>query len=289
MSTDRPASSKPDRAKSGKPKAGFRPHGRRPNDDQRPAYRKPERRADAESDDVWLWGTHAVKAAMANPHRHIHEILVTRNAAREIPDSRKIRMVEPQEIDDALPRGAVHQGLAARVAPLEAAPLAELLTPAEGLLLLLDSVTDPQNVGAVLRSAAAFGARGVILQDRKSPPFSGGCAKAAVGAAERMPHARVVNLSRALEEAREAGWRSIGLAGEAETTLEAALDVAIKTAGPAVILALGSEDKGLRPSVAEACDAVARIPISDAVESLNVSNAAALALYIARGKLDGRT
>jgi 23S rRNA (guanosine2251-2'-O)-methyltransferase len=238
---------------------------------------------------VWLWGTHAVKAAMENARREIHEILVTRNAAREIPDSRKIRMVEPHEIDDALPRGAVHQGLAARVAPLEPVPLAELLSPAEGLLVLLDSVTDPQNVGAVLRSAAAFGARGIILQDRKAPPFSGGCAKAAVGAAERVPHARVVNLSRTLEEAREAGWRSIGLAGEAEATLEQALDEGLLAGGSGVILALGSEDKGLRPSVRDACDALARIPISEAIESLNVSNAAALALYVARRRLDGRT
>jgi len=127
----------------------------------------------------------------------------------------------------------------------------------------------------------AFGARGVILQDRKAPPFSGGCAKAAVGAAERIAHARVVNLSRALDQAREAGWTSIGLAGEATGDLDAALEA---TSG-AIILALGAEDKGLRPSIRDACDLVAHIPISDAVESLNVSNAAALALYEARRKL----
>jgi 23S rRNA (guanosine2251-2'-O)-methyltransferase len=293
MRSDRRPAPKSGPKPSGHAKSGPRPHGGRPKDarqdgrpgGRRPEGRKPDRRADAEADEVWLWGTHAVKAALANPERRIFEILVTRNAVREIEDDKRIRMVEPHEIEDALPRGAVHQGLAARAAPLEPVPLAKLLTPNKGLLLLLDSVTDPQNVGAVLRSAAAFGARGVILQDRKAPPFSGGCAKAAVGAAERMPHARVVNLSRALEEAREAGWRSIGLAGQAETTIEDALS----SAGPAVILALGSEDKGLRPSVAEACDALARIPISDAVESLNVSNAAALALYAARAKLDGRT
>jgi 23S rRNA (guanosine2251-2'-O)-methyltransferase len=234
---------------------------------------------------VWLWGTHAVKAALANPERRIIELVATRNALRDLPPDLlsgvEPRLVAPDEIDEALPRGAVHQGLAARAAPLEPVDLGALLAPAQGLLVLLDQVTDPQNVGAVLRSAAAFGARGIILQDRKAPPFSGGCAKAAVGAAERVPHARVVNLARALEEARDAGWRSIGLTGDAQLPIEDAL----ADAGPAVILALGAEDKGLRPSVREACDAAARIPISDAVESLNVSNAAALALYAARSKL----
>jgi 23S rRNA (guanosine2251-2'-O)-methyltransferase len=230
---------------------------------------------------VWLWGTHAVKAALGNPDRQVLEALATRNAARDLPEGVAVTIVDPAEIDARLPPGAVHQGLAARCAPLEPVAFEALITPARGLLVLLDQVTDPQNVGAVLRSAAAFGARGMILQDRKSPPFSGGCAKAAVGAAERVPHARVVNLSRALEEAREAGWRAIGLAGEAETSIEDALE----TAGDAVILALGSEDRGLRPSVAAVCDGLARIPISAAVESLNVSNAAALALYAARRRL----
>ncbi len=239
--------------------------------------RRPSRRAAEAPADVWLWGTHAVKAALDNPQRTIRELIATRNAARDLPAGADARIVDPAEIDALLPPGAVHQGLAARCAPLEPVPLADLLAPALGVLVLLDQVTDPQNVGAVLRSAAAFGARGIVLQDRKAPPFSGGCAKAAVGAAERVAHARVVNLSRALEQARDAGWRSIGLAGEAETAIEDAL----ADAGPAVILALGAEDKGLRPSVRDACDALARIPIADAVESLNVSNAAALALYAA--------
>jgi 23S rRNA (guanosine2251-2'-O)-methyltransferase len=230
---------------------------------------------------VWLWGTHAVKAALANPRRRVIETLATRNARRELAPELEVREVAPDEIDARLPPGAVHQGLAVLCAPLDPVPLAELLAPAQGILVLLDQVTDPQNVGAVLRSAAAFGARGMILQDRKAPPFSGGCAKAAVGAAERVPHARVVNLSRALEEIRAAGWRAIGLAGEAEVSLETAL----ADAGPAVVLALGAEDKGLRPSVRQACDSLARIPISADVESLNVSNAAALALYETRRHL----
>lgn len=243
--------------------------------------RRPPRRGAAD-EDVWIWGTHAAAAALANPARGVREVLATRNAARDLPAGVAPTMVEPKALDALLPRGAVHQGVAVRAAPLAPTPLAALLAPARGVLVLLDQVTDPQNVGAVLRSAAAFGARGMILQDRKAPPFSGGCAKAAVGAAERLAHARVVNLARALEEARAAGWRAIGLAGEAETTLETALAEAPAVPSGAILLALGAEDKGLRPSVRDACDALARIPISNAVESLNVSNAAALALYEAR-------
>lgn len=235
--------------------------------------------------EVWLWGAHAVTAALANPARQVHALYATRNAARDLPPDAAAQEVSPRELDGLLPPGAVHQGLAARAAPLEPVSLDELLAPARGLLVLLDQVTDPHNVGAVLRSAAAFGARGLILQDRKAPPFSGGCAKAAVGAAERVAHARVANLSRALEAAREAGWRTIGLAGDASTTLEDALENALGDAGDAVLVALGAEDKGLRPSVRDACEVIARIPIAGAVESLNVSNAAALALYLARRKL----
>jgi 23S rRNA (guanosine2251-2'-O)-methyltransferase len=163
------------------------------------------------------------------------------------------------------------------VEPLEEVWLDELMTRADerAVLLVLDQVTDPHNVGAILRSAAAFGAIGIVTQDRHSPPESGALAKAASGALERVPWARVVNLARALEEIGEAGFWRIGLAGDAATELKDAL-------GPQrVALVLGAEGPGLRPNTREHCDVLARLPISDAIESLNVSNAAAVALYAA--------
>jgi 23S rRNA (guanosine2251-2'-O)-methyltransferase len=134
-------------------------------------------------------------------------------------------------------------------------------------------VTDPQNVGAIFRSAAAFGARGVILQDRNAPALAGALAKAAVGAIDKIPHASAVNLSRALETLSEMGWRIVGLAGEATQSLESALD------GSPTVIVMGSEGEGLRRLVAEHCDVLAKIPMPGGFESINVSNAAAIALY----------
>jgi 23S rRNA (guanosine2251-2'-O)-methyltransferase len=141
---------------------------------------------------------------------------------------------------------------------------------------MLDQVTDPQNVGAIFRSAAAMDARGLILQDRHAPALAGALAKAAAGAIEALPHARVTNLSRALEALSDAGWRAIGLAADAETDLSDALD------GAPTVLVLGSEGEGLRRLVAEHCELLARIAMPGAFESLNVSAAAAVALYEAQ-------
>lgn len=170
----------------------------------------------------------------------------------------------------------MHQGVAVRAFPLEPITLEAASTPPDGRsVLILDGVTDPQNVGAAFRSAAAFGARAVILQDRKSPPMTGVLAKAAAGAIELLPHVRVVNLGRALEELRAIGYLTVALEGEAALDLEQALQADKRP----VALVLGAEGKGVRPAVAEACEARARIPIAAEMESLNVSAAAAIALY----------
>lgn len=240
------------------------------------ARRSENRRGGAGDDSAWIWGVHAALAALENPQRQVLEIHLTRNAAAGefAAYAERAEIIDPKALTALLPPGAVHQGVALKAKQPESVSIEDLIAPAEGLLVMLDGVTDPRNAGAIYRSAAAFGAKGIIMQDRKAPPLSGGLAKTAVGAAEMVPTARVVNLSRALGEFTKRGWRAIGLAGEAEATLSESF-----AGEEAVILVLGAEDKGLRPSVAEACDLVARIPMSGAVESLNVSTAASVAIY----------
>jgi 23S rRNA (guanosine2251-2'-O)-methyltransferase len=226
-----------------------------------------------------LWGKHAVTAALDNPERKVLKAWATREAAgfMQFPQDVAVTLADVADLGRLVPNDAPHQGVVIEVQPLEDAWLDDLLTgaPEKAVLLVLDQVTDPHNVGAILRSAAAFGAIGIVTQDRHSPPESGVIAKAASGALERMPWVRVVNLARALEEIGEAGFWRIGLAADADTELKAAL-------GPQrVALVLGAEGSGLRPNTREHCDALARLPINDAIESLNVSNAAAIALYAA--------
>jgi 23S rRNA (guanosine2251-2'-O)-methyltransferase len=223
----------------------------------------------------WIWGVHASLAAIANPARRIERIVATRNAASRLPEGIEPHILEPDAIDGMLPPGAVHQGLAVRAAPLEPTELEAACAPADGRsVLVLDGVTDPQNVGAAFRSAVAFGARAVILQDRKSPPLTGVLAKAAAGAIELVPHVRVVNLGRAVEKLRSLGYLTVSLEGEVDLALADALD----DKRPAALI-LGAEGKGVRQGLSEACEKRARIPIAPAMESLNVSAAAAIALY----------
>jgi len=226
-----------------------------------------------------FWGKHAVVAALDNPDRKVLRAWATRDAAAlmNFPKEVAVTLADVADLGRLVPNDAPHQGVVIEVEPLEDLWLEEILQGAteRSILLVLDQVTDPHNVGAILRSAAAFGAAGIVTQDRHSPPESGVVAKSASGALERVPWARVVNLARALEEIGEAGFWRIGLAGDAETDLAGAL-------GPArVALVLGAEGAGLRPNTREHCDALARLPITNAVESLNVSNAAAVALYAA--------
>lgn len=283
--------------KSGK-KQGFRPRPegprqagwsprsdaeRGPDSDRRSGGGGASKRIDP---DQLVWGRHPVLAALANPARAGKgRLFATAERAAEIerqalaPHGHVPEIIEPQALQRLLPPGAVHQGLALKIAPLEGVPLAELAEPAQGVIVMLDQITDPQNVGAVFRSALAFGARGIVMQDRHSPALAGALAKAAAGATERLPHARVVNLSRALETLAEHGWRAVALDGEAELTLDQALD------GRPTVLVLGSEGEGVRRLVAEHCDAAARIAMPGGFESLNVSNAAAVALYEAARKM----
>ncbi len=226
-----------------------------------------------------LWGKHAVSAALDNPERKVLKAWATREAAgfMQFPADVAVTLAEAPDLGRLVPSDAPHQGVVIEVEPLEDVWLDEIFVgaPEKAVLLVLDQVTDPHNVGAILRSAAAFGAVGIVTQDRHSPPESGVVAKAASGALERVPWARVVNLARALEEIGEAGFWRIGLSGDADTDLREAL-------GPArVALVLGAEGAGLRPNTREHCDALARLPIGEAIESLNVSNAAAVALYAA--------
>lgn len=218
---------------------------------------------------------HASLAALANPARRIERVVATRNAAQRLPENIEPHILEPDAIDGMLPPGAVHQGVAVRAFPLEPLELEAACAPPDGRsVLFLDGVTDPQNVGAAFRCAAAFGARAVVLQDRKSPPLTGVLAKASAGAIELVPHVRVVNLGRAIETLRSLGYLTVALEGEAELSIADAL----KDKRP-LALVLGAEGKGLRPGVAEACEKRARIPIAATMESLNVSAAAAIALY----------
>jgi 23S rRNA (guanosine2251-2'-O)-methyltransferase len=226
-----------------------------------------------------LWGKHAVAAALDNPERKVLKAWATREVAAfmQFPNDVGVTLAEAPDLGRLVPHDAPHQGVVIEVEPLEEIWLGDVLAgaPERSVLLVLDQVTDPHNVGAILRSAAAFGAIGIVTQDRHSPPESGVIAKAASGTLERVPWARVVNLARALEEIGEAGFWRIGLAGDADTDLKDAL-------GPRrIALVLGAEGSGLRPNTREHCDALARLPISDSIESLNVSNAAAVALYAA--------
>jgi 23S rRNA (guanosine2251-2'-O)-methyltransferase len=234
-------------------------------------------RPEAVADD-WIWGWHAVEAALANPRRGPAELILATPERIKQLEARfgrlpTVQQADNQQIAQRLPQGSAHQGIAVRGAVLEDSALSDFEPRPGAILVMLDQVTDPQNVGAILRSAAAFGAQGLVLQDRHAPRFTGALAKAAAGALERVPVARVVNLSRALEQLSDAGWRTVGLSAEAEQPLSAVLDQR------PTVLVLGSEGEGLRRLVTEHCDELAKIPMPGGFESLNVSAAAAVALY----------
>jgi 23S rRNA (guanosine2251-2'-O)-methyltransferase len=226
-----------------------------------------------------FWGRHAVASALANPERTVRRIWVTREAAAAFggfPESVPTSFAEVTDLGRLVPQDAPHQGIVIEVDPLDDIWLGDLLERSEGNtrpLVILDQVTDPHNVGAVLRSAAAFDALGIVTQDRHAPPESGALARSASGALEIVPWVRVVNLARALDEIGEAGFWRIGLTGAGKRTFAEAIGTA------RVALVLGAEGEGMRQNTEAHCDELARLPISPRVESLNISNAAAIALY----------
>ncbi|MEM1139592.1 MAG: RNA methyltransferase [Pseudomonadota bacterium] len=236
---------------------------------RRTGARRPETRS--EPGPYWLYGLHAVKAALANPQRATGRLIATRNAARDLPSGTEPEILEPKAMSRLLPEGSVHQGLAVEVSPLDPPALETLLDHA-GPLLVLDQVTDPHNLGAILRSAAAFGAGAMVTMDRHTPFETGVLAKAASGALEAVPWVRVTNLARALEEQRSAGRFALGLDEAGDPVQGAPLPEKIS-------LVLGAEGKGLRPSVKAACDGLVSLPTQNAFTTLNVSNAAAVALF----------
>jgi len=229
----------------------------------------------------WLYGLHAVQAALANPRRKLGRAVLTPRAIESLGSrllSRvQVQTSEPQAIDRLLPPGAVHQGAALEAWPLKSLDLDDILAEPRShdrrVVLVLDQLSDPHNVGAILRTAAAFQVTAVIVQDRHAPPQSGALAKAASGALDIIPYIEVVNIARALDDLAKHGFWRIALAGDGESSLAEALPTGD------VALVLGSEGAGIRRLVREHCEASAFIPISGKMESLNVSNAAAIALY----------
>ena len=244
--------------------------------------RKPSRGGLAGDPASWLWGWHAVEAALSNPARPKPDrVMATAERAAQIAvlaPGLKVETLENGDIARCLPPGAAHQGVAVKTPPLEGQALEDVAMPTQGVLLMLDQVTDPQNVGAILRSAAAFGVRGVVMQDRHAPQLGGALAKAAAGAVDKVSVVRAVNLARALDKLSDLGWTIVGLAGTGDQSLEQALD------GAPIVLVMGSEGEGMRRLVQEHCDRLARIPMPGGFESLNVAAAAAVALYEASRK-----
>ncbi len=230
---------------------------------------------------VWLFGSHAVEAALANPDRRHHRLLLTAEAAKTWAPPRSApspSVVERAEIDRLFPQGTVHQGIALLTGELPELGLEDIIAtaPADAILVVLDQVTDPHNVGAILRSAAVFGASAVVTQDRHAAAATGTLAKAASGALEQVPLVRVTNLARALRDLQDADFWVVGLEGSAERTVAQA-----QRAGR-VALVLGAEGPGLRRLTMETCDDLGRLPAFGPMRSLNVSNAAAVGLYAIR-------
>jgi 23S rRNA (guanosine2251-2'-O)-methyltransferase len=253
---------------------GKHEHKRTPHRGRSPAERRP--------DVLWIYGIHAAAAALGNPRRKVLRIAATQNALNRLREAGaplpvSPEIVTPRELDQLFGRDTAHQGVAVEVDTLSGAALADILDAR--LVVVLDQVTDPHNVGAIVRSAAAFGAGGLVTTGRHAPAEGAVLAKSASGALEHVPMVSVGNLARALDELGAAGFTRIGLDSGGSVPVDGAM------AGEKIALVLGAEGKGLRQGTRAACDVVARLDVPGAIRSLNVSNAAVLALYLARRHL----
>ena len=261
------------------PRGGAKPFNRPGKSAGRPARR--DRNSDTDGP-VILYGWHTVTMALANPQRQIRKLTLTENAARRLADENietriAPEIVRPQEIDRLLSPDAVHQGLLAEADPLPSPDIETLAQ--EGMVLVLDQITDPHNVGAILRSAAAFAVKAIVTTARHSPEATGVLAKAASGALELVPMITVQNLARALNELNDSGFQTVGLDSEGSEDLS---DVVLREP---LALVLGAEGKGLRQLTRDTCSVVARLDMPGEIKSLNVSNAAVLSLYVGASRL----
>jgi 23S rRNA (guanosine2251-2'-O)-methyltransferase len=274
----------PSRPPTSRPHSGAKPGATREQIERRERGERARReslRGDADGP-VVMYGWHTVTAALRNPARHLRKLLVTENAARRLTEEGITaaiapEVVRPSAIAERLLPDAVHQGIYIEADPLPSPAVEEL--PAQGVVLVLDQITDPHNVGAIFRSASAFNATAIVTTQRHSPDATGALAKAASGALEHVPLVNVQNLARGLAALKERGFLVVGLDSSGESDL-AALPLRTPLA-----LVLGAEGKGLRQLTKEICDHVAKLDLPGEIKSLNVSNAAALALYVAATKL----
>ena len=266
------------------PRPGAKPGATREQVERRERFERARReslRADGDGP-VVMYGWHTVTAALRNPQRRLRKLLVTENAARRLEEEGiKLaiapEIVRPSAIAERLLPDAVHQGFYLETDPLDAPAIEDL--PARGVVLVLDQITDPHNVGAIFRSAAAFGATAIVTTQRHSPDATGALAKAASGALEHVPLVNVQNLARGLAALKQNGFLVVGLDSSGDA------DLATLPLRTPLALVLGAEGKGLRQLTKDTCDNVARIDLPGEIKSLNVSNAAALALYVARRSL----
>ena len=266
-----------------RPPSGAKPGATRQLLERRERFTRARREALQDDETAALYGWHTVKAALENPARRIRRLLATENAARRLAEDGVRLPVEPQLVrPDAIAAlvgpEAVHNGLFAEADPLPSPDLEEI-EPA-GIVLALDQITDPHNVGAILRTAAGFAVAAVVMTARHSPQATGVLAKAASGALEQVPIVTVQNLARALSTLKERGYLTLGLDSTGERDLG---DVALRAP---LVLVVGAEGKGLRQLTRATCDVLARIDLPGRIKSLNVSNAAALALYVASKRLE---